>query len=121
MQSRIGCTCLTFLHCTFSNDPSNSVPEKRYSRIGCICLIFLHCAFYTYVASNDFYKRTHSRICCRGRGDPNSQNFSKITKAMGMLSQTTFTFHFSILNIVKCFLTLSHQVSVTHSCKRRNN
>ena len=36
-------------------------------------------------------------------------------------SKTTFTFHLSILNIVKCFLTLSHQVSVTHSRKRRNN
>ena len=46
IHSRIRCICLIFLHCAFSNDPSNSVPEKRHNRIGCICLNFLHCAFY---------------------------------------------------------------------------
>ena len=63
IHSRIRCICLIFLHCAFSNDPSNSVPEKRYSHIGCICFTFLHCAF-SYVASNGFYKRMQSRIGC---------------------------------------------------------
>ena len=60
MQSRIGCTCLTFLHCAFSNDPSNSVPEKWYSHTGCICFTFLHIAFYM-LPQMIF---TRGRICC---------------------------------------------------------
>ena len=31
---------LTFLHCAFSNESSNYLPEKRQSHIGCICLTF---------------------------------------------------------------------------------
>ena len=65
IHSRICCICLTFLHCAFSNDPSNSVPEKRYSHIGCICFTFLHCAF-SNVPSNSLPKKRHSRIGCIG-------------------------------------------------------
>ena len=32
-QSRIGCICLAFLHCAFSNVSSNCLPKKRQSRI----------------------------------------------------------------------------------------
>ena len=65
IHSRICCICLIFLHCAFSNDPSNSVPEKRYSHIGCICFTFLHCAF-SNVPSNSLPKKRHSRIGCIG-------------------------------------------------------
>jgi len=65
IHSRIRCICLIFLHCAFSNDPSNSVPEKRYSHIGCICFTFLHCAF-SNVPSNSLPKKRHSRIGCIG-------------------------------------------------------
>ena len=37
--------------------------KRIHNRIGCICLTFLHCAF-SYVVSNGFYKRMHSRIGC---------------------------------------------------------
>ena len=37
MQSHIGCICLTFLHCVFSNVSSNCPPERMHSRIGCMC------------------------------------------------------------------------------------
>ena len=40
-----GCTCSTFLHCVFSNESSNCLPQRMKTHIGCICLICLHCAF----------------------------------------------------------------------------
>ena len=43
MQSHTGCICLTFLHCEFSNDPSNRLHNRMHSCIGCICLTFLYC------------------------------------------------------------------------------
>ena len=42
MQNHIGCICLTFPHCAFSNGSSNWSLERMHSRIGCICLIFHH-------------------------------------------------------------------------------
>ena len=44
-HSHIGCICVTFLHCAFSNVSSNCLLEKMPCRTGCICLIFLHDAF----------------------------------------------------------------------------
>ena len=52
-----------FSHCAFSYVASNDFSKRTHSRICCTCFAFLHCAF-SYVASNDFYKRMHSRICC---------------------------------------------------------
>ena len=57
MHSHIGCTCLTFLHCVFSNVSSNGLPEWLRSHTDCICLIFLHCVF-----SNVFSKHLHKKM-----------------------------------------------------------
>ena len=44
MHSHIGCTCLTVLHCAFSNVSSNCLHEKKHSHIGCcICVTWWHC------------------------------------------------------------------------------
>ena len=48
MQSRIGCICLTFSHCVFSNVSSNCQPERMHSHIGCICLFFSIVPFQMY-------------------------------------------------------------------------
>ena len=45
MQSHIGCICLAFLHCVFSNVSSNGLYRRMHNHIGCICLSFLHCVF----------------------------------------------------------------------------
>ena len=63
MQSRIGCICLTFPHCGFSNEPSNSVHGRMQSYIGCICLTFLHCAF-SNVSSNRLPEKMQSHTGC---------------------------------------------------------
>ncbi len=44
-QSHIGCICLAFLHCAFSNVSSMPLYQSMHSCIGCICLTFCHCAF----------------------------------------------------------------------------
>ena len=59
MHNHTGCTCAAFLHCAFSNVPSNGLPERMYSHIGCICLIFLHCVF-SNVSSNCLHMRMHN-------------------------------------------------------------
>ena len=38
MHSHIGCICLDFLYCAFSNVSSNWLSEKMHSHIGCICV-----------------------------------------------------------------------------------
>ena len=63
MQSHIGCICLPFLHCVFSNEPPNYLLKGMQSYTGCILLTFLHCAF-SNVSSNCLSKRMHSRIGC---------------------------------------------------------
>ena len=63
MQSHIGCICLTFIHCAFSNVALNCLAEKRHIRIGCISLTFLHCASSNDV-SNFLHRRRHNHICC---------------------------------------------------------
>ena len=63
LHSRIGCICLTFLHCGFSNVSSNCLHQRMHSDTGCICLTFLHCVF-SNVSSNRLHKRIHSRIGC---------------------------------------------------------
>ena len=47
MHSHIGCICLTFLHCAFSNVSSNGLNEKMHSHIGYICLIWWHCQLFS--------------------------------------------------------------------------
>ena len=37
MHNHIGCICLAFLQCGFSNDSSNCLPERRHSHTGRIC------------------------------------------------------------------------------------
>ena len=45
MSPKMACTCITFLHCAFSNVSSNGLLERMHSHIGCICLFFPRCAF----------------------------------------------------------------------------
>ena len=45
MHSHIGCICIVFLHCVFSNVTSVRLDQSRHNHTGCICLAFLHCAF----------------------------------------------------------------------------
>ena len=59
----VGCICLIFLHCVFSNVSSNCLHQRMHSHIGCICLTFLHCVF-SNVSSNRLYVRMHSHIGC---------------------------------------------------------
>ena len=61
MNSHIGCICLTFLHCAFSNVSSNRLHQRMHSHIGCICLTFLQCAF-SNVPSNCLPGRMQSHI-----------------------------------------------------------
>ena len=42
MHSRIGCICLAFLHCGFSNVSSNGLPERMQNHTGSICSILCH-------------------------------------------------------------------------------
>ena len=62
-SSHIGCICLIFLHCAFSDVSSNRLPEKMHSHIGCICLTFLHCAFLN-ASSKHQLKKMQSHIGC---------------------------------------------------------
>ena len=41
-HSHIGCICVTFLHCAFSNVSSNCLQQKRHIHIGCIFLKYWH-------------------------------------------------------------------------------
>ena len=62
-QSHIGCICLAFLHCAFSNVSSNGLHERMHSHIGSIYLAFLHCAF-SNASSNGLHQKRHSHIGC---------------------------------------------------------
>ena len=53
--------CLTCLHCVFSNESSNYLPDRMQSRIGCICLTFLHCVF-SNESSNGLREQMNSHI-----------------------------------------------------------
>ena len=59
----IGCICLSFLLCGFSNVFLNHLPEWVHNHIGCICLTFPHCGF-SNESSNLFFERMHSYTCC---------------------------------------------------------
>ena len=63
MHSHIGCICLTFPQCAFSNVSSNCFFEKRQSHIDCICLAFLHYAF-SNVSSNALPERMQNHTGC---------------------------------------------------------
>ena len=63
MQNHIGCICLTFLHCAFSNVSSNCLPERMQSHIGCICSTFPHCEF-SNVSSKYLRQRMQNHIGC---------------------------------------------------------
>ena len=76
-KSHIGCICLTFLHCAFSNVSSksldlkrqshivssNCLPEQMQSHIGCICLTFLYCSL-SNVSSKSLDLKRQSHIGC---------------------------------------------------------
>ena len=55
--------CLTFRHCVFSNVSSNHLPERMHNHIGCICLSFLHCVF-SNASSNCLPERMHRHTGC---------------------------------------------------------
>ena len=61
MRSYIGCICLAFLHCVFSNVSSLRLPERIYNHIGSICLAFPHCVF-SNASSNYLHLRMQSCI-----------------------------------------------------------
>ena len=63
MHSHIGCICLTFLHCVFSNVFSKRLHERIHNHIGCIFLTFLHSVL-SNVSSNHLPERKHSCIGC---------------------------------------------------------
>ena len=61
MHNHIGCICLFFLQCVFSNVSSNFLDKRMHSRTGCICLTFLHCVFLN-VSSNHLPERIQNYI-----------------------------------------------------------
>ena len=63
MHSHIGCICLTFLHCVFSNVSSNCLLERMQNHTGCICWTFHHCAP-SNVSSNGLFEKLHNYIGC---------------------------------------------------------
>ena len=54
---------LAFLHCVFSNESSNRMPEQMQSHIDCTFLTFLHCEFLN-ASSNCLPEKMHSHIGC---------------------------------------------------------
>ena len=63
MQSQTDYNCLIFLHCVFSNDSSNGLPERMHNHIGCIYLTFLHYVF-SNVSPNRPPQRMQSHTGC---------------------------------------------------------
>ena len=61
-QSHTGCTCLSFLQCVSSNVSSNCLHLRMHNHTGCICLLFLHCVF-SNVSSNCLPEQMHSHTC----------------------------------------------------------
>ena len=98
MQSHTGYICLIFLHCVFSNAPSNCLPEKMHSLIGCICLIFRHCVF-SDVSTNHLHVKMHNYtdcICstCLQCGFSNGSTNCLHEKIYTHIGCTCLTFHF---------------------------
>ena len=63
MQSHIGCICLAFLHCVFSNGSSNGLPGRMHTHTGCICSTFLHCVLSNF-SSNCLHEKRQIHIGC---------------------------------------------------------
>ena len=77
----LGCICLIFLHCAFSNVFSNCLNQRMHDHTGCICLTFPHCVFlnvsskcldqrmhshcgFLNVSSKRLHKKMHNHTCC---------------------------------------------------------
>ena len=58
----IGCICLIYLHCVFSNVSSNCLSERIQKCIGYICLIFLYCGLHLF----DFSTECVFNMCPQG-------------------------------------------------------
>ena len=63
MQSHIGYICLAFLHCVFLNVPLSRLSERMHNNIGCIFFTFLLCVFST-VSIKNLDKSRQSHIGC---------------------------------------------------------
>ena len=63
MHSYIGCICLPFLRCVFSNVALKRLNKRKQNHIGCICLTFLRCVFFN-VSSNYLPEKMHTHIGC---------------------------------------------------------
>ena len=63
MKSYLGCICLTWLYCVFSNVSSKYLDQRRYNRIGCIGLAFLQCAF-SCASSSFLFETMHDCTGC---------------------------------------------------------
>ena len=62
MQIGIGCICLSFHRCEFSNVSSKHLSHNRHNGIGCIDLTFLHCVS-SKVISNFLNEQRKTLLC----------------------------------------------------------
>ena len=93
-QSHIGCICLAFLHCAFSNVFSKRLHKKMQSHIGCICLNFLHFAF-SNMSSNPHSNQDHNFLNFPLRvvlGPNCTSNWEKFWLIFGLQKSLLFTF-----------------------------
>ena len=75
MHSHIGCICLTFLHCVFSNVSSEHLPGRMHNHIVCIYLAFRHCVF-SNVHLNGSFEMKHNCTGCNCSTFWHFQSFS---------------------------------------------
>ena len=121
MQNHIGCICLTFLHCVFSNVSSKRLHNMMHSHIGCICLTFLHCAF-SNVSSNGLHGKMHSHIGCIYVISWHCQYFSSGFSHLHPANQSS-NFPLAVLCVVFCpnccfkLSQINHWLLVSHNQK----
>ena len=96
IQSRNGCICLIFLHCAFSNVPSNS-PSPR----GCILYSHIGCTL-------GFHLQIVDRSCWLSY----AQQLLSILQGRGNHLQKVRLLH--LLHISYLFITISHQLGTAH-------
>ena len=109
MQSYIGCICLAFLQCAFSNVSSNGLPEKMQSNTCCICSTFRRCALPN-ESSTCLYEKIHSCIACiclifftvRFQMCP-----QLVCPRKYMKSHLMYLFDYSPLCVITCLLNMS--------------
>ena len=117
MHCRIGCICMTFSQCDFSNVFSNCSSDQMHSRIGCICMTFIQCEF-SNVFSNCLPEQIHcriGRICTTFLQSEFSNVFSnylseQMRSRIVCIWKTYFQSEFSV--VFKPTLRISYPVSI---------